>query len=109
LQLYLTSLPDEDYHPAPSFELGQPRSASPNSEVFMAALLYKDFLIIGTSQFDKDKELRVPIADISWHSATGRESHTIQDSVHYFGTKQEAEAFAIEAAKAWVDARVKAA
>ena len=73
----------------------------------MAALLYKDFLIIGTSQFDKDKELQVPIADISWHSATGRESHTIQDSVHCFRAQQEAEAFAIEAAKAWVDARVK--
>ena len=75
----------------------------------MAALLYKDFFIIGIGQFDKDKELRVPIADISWHSATGRESHTIQDLVHCFGTKKEAEAFAIEAAKAWVDARVKAA
>ena len=75
----------------------------------MAALLYKDCLIIAIGQFDKDKELRMPIADISWHSATGRESHTIQDSVHCFGTKQEAEAFAIEAAKTWVDARVRAA
>ena len=84
-------------------------SASPNSEVFMAALLYKDCFIIAIGQFDKDKELRMPIADISWHSATGRESHTIQDSVHCFGTKQEAEAFAIEAAKTWVDARVRAA
>jgi len=75
----------------------------------MAALVYKDCLIIATGRFDKDKELRMPIADISWHSATGRESHTIQDSVHCFGTKQEAEAFAIEAAKTWVDARVRAA
>ena len=57
----------------------------------------------------KQKELRMPIADISWHSASGYKSHTIQDSVHCFGTKKEAEAFAIEAAKAWVDARVKAA
>ena len=80
-------------------------SASPNSEVFMAALLYKDCLIIATGRFDKDKELRMPIADISWHSATGRESHTIQDSVHCFGTKQEVKAFAVEAAKAWVHAR----
>ncbi len=48
----------------------------------MAALLYKDFLIIATGQFDKDKELWMPIADMSWHSATGRKSHTIQDSVH---------------------------
>jgi len=71
----------------------------------MAALLYKDCLITASGQFDKQKELRMPIADISWHSATGRESHTIQDSVHCFGTKQEAKAFAVEAAKAWVDAR----
>ena len=75
----------------------------------MAALLYKDCLIIAIGQIDEDKELRMPIADISWHSASGYESHTVQDSFHYFGTKQEAEAFAIEAAKAWVDARVKAA
>src|SRR5712691_6140420 len=42
----------------------------------MAALLYKDFLIIATGQFDKDKELWMPIADMSWHSATGRESQS---------------------------------
>jgi hypothetical protein len=75
----------------------------------LAALLHKDFLVIATGQFDKDKELWMPIADMSWHSTTGRESHTIEDSVHCFGTKQEAEAFAIQAAKTWVDARIKAA
>jgi hypothetical protein len=66
----------------------------------MAALLYKNFFIIATGQFDKGKELRIPIADVSWHSASGYESHIIQDSVHCFGTKQEAESLAIEAAKA---------
>jgi hypothetical protein len=75
----------------------------------MAALLYKDFLIIATGRFDKERELWMPMVDVSRHSASGRESHTIQDSVHYFRTEQEAEAFAIEAAKAWIDARVKAA
>ncbi len=74
----------------------------------MAALLYKDFFIIAMAQFDKDREPWMSVADISWHSASGYESHTIKDSVHCFGTKQEAEAFAIEAAKAWVGARVKA-
>jgi len=49
------------------------------------------------------------VADISWDSAIGRESHIIRDSVHCFRTKQEAEAFALEMTKAWVDARVKAA
>jgi hypothetical protein len=72
----------------------------------MATLFYKDFFIIAMGQFDKQKELCVPVADISRHSASGYESHTIQDSVHYCGNTQEAEAFAVEAAKAWIDARV---
>jgi len=75
----------------------------------LATLLYKDCLVIATGRFDKDKELWMPIVDISWHSTTGRESHTIEDSVHCFGTKQEAEAFAVEDAQAWVDVRIKAA
>jgi hypothetical protein len=72
-------------------------------------LLHKDCLIIATGQFDKNRELWMPVADISWDSAIGRESHIIRDSVHCFRTKQEAEAFALEMTKAWVDARVKAA
>jgi hypothetical protein len=75
----------------------------------MATLFYKDFFIIAMGQFDKQKELCMPVADISWHSASGYESHTIQDSVHCFRTKREAEAFALEAAKAWIDVHVKAA
>ena len=75
----------------------------------MATLFYKDFFIIAMGQFDKQKELLIPVADISWHSASGYESHTLQDSVHCCRTKQEAEALALEAAKAWIDARVKAA
>ena len=42
----------------------------------MAALLYKDCLIIATGQFDQNRELWIPIADMSWHSATGRESQS---------------------------------
>jgi hypothetical protein len=75
----------------------------------MATLFYKDFFIIGMGQFDKPKELCMPVAGIGWHSDRGYEFHTIQDLVHFFRTKQAAEAFALEAAKAWIDARVKAA
>jgi len=53
----------------------------------MAASPYKDFFIIAMGQFDKDRELWMPVADISWHSAIGYESYTIHDSVHCFGTK----------------------
>jgi hypothetical protein len=66
-------------------------------------------LIIAIGQFDKDRELWMPIADISRGSAIGRECHAIKDSIDCFGTKLEAETFAIEIAKAWVDARFKAA
>jgi hypothetical protein len=58
----------------------------------MAALLYKDFLIIAFGQFDKEAQRWMPFADISWHSVSGDESHTLKDSIHCFGTKQEAEA-----------------
>ncbi len=73
----------------------------------MATFLYKDFLIIATGLFDKDTGL--PIVDISWWSAAGRGSHTITHSVPSFVAKQEAETFAVETAKAWVDERLKAA
>ena len=75
----------------------------------MAALLYNDFFIIAFGQFDKETQRWEPIADISWHAATGYEAHIIRDPVQTFGTKQDAEAFAVESAKAWVDAHVKAA
>jgi hypothetical protein len=69
----------------------------------MAALLYKGFLIIATGVFDKDTRLWSPKADITWWSVAGREYHGITDSVHSFTTKQEAETFAVEMAKAWID------
>ena len=75
----------------------------------MAALLYNDFFIIAFGQFDQEAQRWVPIADISWHAATGYEAHIIRDPVQTFGTKLEAEAIAVETARAWVDAHVKAA
>ena len=75
----------------------------------MANLFYKEFFIIAIGLFDKQKEVWMPFADISWHSASGYESHTIQDSAHCFRTRLQAETSAVEIAKTWVDARVKAA
>jgi hypothetical protein len=49
------------------------------------------------------------MVDISWWSVAGRGAHTVTDSVHSFMTKQDAETFAIEIAKAWVDERPGAA
>jgi hypothetical protein len=72
----------------------------------MAALLYKDFLIIALGMFDKDKQLWIPRVDVSWHSDTARGFHTINDSVDCFGTKPEAETFGVGIAQCWVDARI---
>jgi hypothetical protein len=80
-------------------------------EVLTAPALFflYSLFIIAFGQFDKDRELWMPVADISWHAATGYEAYIIRDPVQTFGSKQEAEAFAVDVAKAWIDARVKAA
>jgi hypothetical protein len=74
----------------------------------MATFLYKDFLIIATGLFDKDAGVWLPMVDISWWSTAGRGSHTISESVRSFVEKQDAETFAVEIAKAWVDERLRA-
>ena len=75
----------------------------------MAALLYKNHFIITTGYFNRKLELWIPSADVSWQSATGRDFHTIKFSGDCFHTRERAEIFAVEAAEAWVDARVRAA
>jgi hypothetical protein len=48
---------------------------------FCRCVALQGFLIIATGQFDKERELWTPVADISWHSgATAHESHIIKDS-----------------------------
>jgi hypothetical protein len=71
----------------------------------MAALLYKNHFIIATGQFDTSRELWIPIIDVSWPSESGRQFHTMKLSVDCFGSKQQAEIFAVEAAETWVDDR----
>lgn len=82
-------------------------NAGPTEEGLMAALLYKNHFIIATSQFDQTRELWIPMIDVSWHSATGREFHTMKLSID-FRSKTQAEIFAVEAAETWVDERCKA-
>jgi len=74
----------------------------------MAALLYKNHFIITTGYFNRNLELWIPSADVSWKSATGRDFHSIKFLVDCFRTKDQAEIFAVETAEAWVDKRCKA-
>jgi hypothetical protein len=73
----------------------------------MAALLYKHYLIIATGQFAK-AEGWLSVVDLSWGSGPDRGSHVIHDSSKLFQSRQEAEIFAVEIGKAWVDERYKA-
>jgi hypothetical protein len=73
----------------------------------MATLLYKDVFIIATGRYDKELGLWIPMADLSWQSAAGRDFHTIEFSLESFRTKEQAERFALVAAEAWVDERYK--
>jgi hypothetical protein len=73
----------------------------------MAACLYKNVFIIATGRFDKDLDLWIPSADVSWQSPNGRAFHTIKFSLESFQTKEQAERFALVAAEAWVDEQHK--
>jgi hypothetical protein len=74
----------------------------------MAALLYKNHFIIATGYFNRNLELWIPSADVSWQSASGRDFHTMKFSLDSFRTKEQAEIFAVKAAQAWVNERYKA-
>jgi hypothetical protein len=75
----------------------------------MAALFYKDVLIIATGHFDKAKGLWLPIVDISRGNNSDCGSYVISDPTKSFANKEDAEKFSREIAKAWIDERWKAA
>jgi len=70
----------------------------------MASLLYKDHLIVGYGIFEQASQRWIPTAIISWEAGGRREVQTI-NSPERFADLKDAENFAIEMAKAWVDSR----
>jgi hypothetical protein len=80
-----------------------------DAEVIMAALLYRQYLIIATGQYDNVKDIWLSIIDLSWGSGPYRGSHVINDSSRSFQTKEEAETFGVEIGKAWIDEHLRAA
>jgi hypothetical protein len=73
----------------------------------MASLLYKDHLIVGYGVLEQATQLWIPTAIISWEAGGRRELHTITNSPERFADLKDAENFAIEMAKAWVDSRLQ--
>ena len=70
----------------------------------MANLYYNDRIIIAYASLNQSTKLWSPGAEISWKREGERHSHTIGGLPDRFKTSEEAERFAINLAKAWIDA-----
>jgi len=70
----------------------------------MANLFYNDRLIIAHASMQQSTKLWSPGAEITWKRDWQRYSHTIGGLSDRFKTAEEAEQFAINLAKAWIDA-----
>ena len=86
-----------------AFATGASGAGIPSREVPHGHLLYKEHLIIVVARLDEISRLWIPMADISWGIDGQRKSHVITASLQQFKDWQEAEAFMMEMAKAWID------
>ncbi len=70
----------------------------------MANVYYKERLIIAYSSFQQSTQLWSAGAEITWKADERRQSHTLAGFSDRFKTADEAEQFAIRAARTWIDA-----
>ena len=69
----------------------------------MANLYYKDRLIIAHASFQQSTKVWSAGAEITWKDGERRQSHTLSGFSDRFKTADDAERFAINAAKTWID------
>jgi len=70
----------------------------------VASSLYKDYLIVGSSEYDPTTAEWRPIVLI-FPKRDGSQLYTIKNSTRRFKKQTEAENFAVDSGKAWVDAQ----
>jgi hypothetical protein len=70
----------------------------------MANLYYKDRLIIAFANLNQSDKLWSGGAEITWKVNGQRCSHSIGGLSDRFKTSEDAEAFALNLARAWIDA-----
>jgi hypothetical protein len=68
-------------------------------------LIYKDRLLVYFAFQDASKSFWIPSADISWTQDDCKHVHQITGPQSRFHTKQDAEAFILDTAKAWIDSQ----
>jgi hypothetical protein len=80
-------------------------AGSPNEKgLHLASSLYKEYLIVGSSEYDHATgEWRPTVLIFPKHD--GSKLYTIKHPAKRFKTETEAENFALDAGKAWVDAQ----
>jgi hypothetical protein len=69
----------------------------------MAVTLYHEHLVVSSPIFHPDENRWIPSVIITWKVGTQHQFHDIKGLPNRFDDKQEAEAFGMEAAKAWLD------
>jgi hypothetical protein len=69
----------------------------------MASLLYKDYLIVATADFDSATAQWVSFVTVSWKNDGRQELHTLNRLPNPFPSRWDAVAFGVEKGKAWVD------
>ena len=72
----------------------------------MSNQIYKGHLVVAFARFEKEVKRWVPMIHISWEDAAIPHSYRHKGPSDRFTTQQDAETFAIQIAKAWVDDHV---
>jgi len=73
----------------------------------MAYRIYLEHRIVSSASKDEITQQWIPIASISWFKANGRRDvHFLTNSLALFETFREAEHYAVDRAKAWIDPKV---
>jgi hypothetical protein len=71
----------------------------------MAVLLYLDYLIVSSSQFDNTMGFWDLWLSLHWNIDGNRGSKIVDTKFQFFKTKQEAEHVGLAKGKEWVDKR----
>jgi len=73
----------------------------------MAYRVHREHHIVSSASKDEITQQWMPIVSISWLKANGRRDvHFLTNSLALFPNFREAELYAVERAKAWIDLRV---
>jgi hypothetical protein len=75
----------------------------------MPVQIYRSHFVVTFARFDHRGEFWVPKADIRWRAGNRYRSELLTGPENRFKAKPDADRFAFEMAKAWIDSRFREA